>query len=251
MRDSQRPIDSALADALLSGHVSATDHEDGTAAVASLLDGMTRHAMSDPAPALVVAMAATARISVEPTTGTTRKRLMITKVLTTKLAAVTAVLVFTATGAAAATGTLPDAAQDGVAKAAGHVGINLPDSANDKARDATEDRGQDSGGAPSEENHGTDVSGVATETEATGADKGAEISTTARDGHGRAPAASPDTPAATGTDSNPAPVDTPNPGGTATADGASDGASSTGTSTANDAADDASANADDHSTGRP
>lgn len=229
MRDLHR-IDADMAERLLSGHAPAHDLPEGAASVAALVEEMTRHAQSEPAPALVTAMAATARSSFEPTAEPTRKNPMIAKVLTAKVAAAAAVVAFTATGAAAATGTLPDAAQDGISKAASHVGINLPDSADDRAREATEDRGPDSDVGPGEDNHGTTVSGVATETDATGADKGAEISTTARDGHGEAP------------------VDTPNPGGTTTADDASDGASSTGTDNANDAAGDGSANAADHPT---
>ncbi len=215
MRDLHRRIDSDLAEDLLSGRASAGDLPAGAAVVASLLDELTRHDVNDPAPALVTAMAATARNTFEHAALPTRRHPMIAKVLTAKVAAVAAVLAFTATGAATATGTLPDAAQDGISKAASHVGINLPESANDRAREATEDRGPDSDVGPADGNHGTDVSGVATETDATGADKGAEISTTARDGHGQAPGGSADTPAATGTDDNPAPVDTPNPGGTA------------------------------------
>jgi hypothetical protein len=52
-----------------------------------------------------------------------------------------AVVAFTATGAAAATGTLPHDAQHGVAQAAQHIGINLPDTANEHAREHTGNRG--------------------------------------------------------------------------------------------------------------
>ena len=62
---------------------------------------------------------------------------MLTRIVMTKAAAV-AVVALSATGAAAATGNLPDAAQDGFAHAAQHIGINLPSSANDKAREQTQ-----------------------------------------------------------------------------------------------------------------
>lgn len=249
MRDSHPSTDPAATDDF--GLDGTSDHL--PAEVTALFGAMTRYDTTDPAPALIQAMSARTTSPTPPT----RNRTMIAKALTAKAAATAAVVLMTATGAAAATGSLPDAAQDGIAEAANHIGINLPESADDRARDQTEDVG------PAEDNHGTDVSGVATETDATGADKGAEISTTARDGHGQAPAASDDTPtpagkpAASGTDDNPAPVDTPNPGGTDTAGDASDGANSTGTTNAADQAADGSGNADnhptpeDHPTGQP
>ena len=63
---------------------------------------------------------------------------MLTRIVTTKVTTVTAVVALSATGAAAVTGSLPDAAQNGLANAAADIGINLPDTANDKARDATQ-----------------------------------------------------------------------------------------------------------------
>ena len=65
---------------------------------------------------------------------------MLPRILAVKVAAI-AVVALSATAAAAATGSLPDAAQDGLAPAAQHVGINLPSSANDHARERTEDQG--------------------------------------------------------------------------------------------------------------
>ena len=62
---------------------------------------------------------------------------MLTRIVMTKAAAV-AVVALSATGAAAATGNLPDTAQDGFARAAQHIGINLPSAANDKAREQTQ-----------------------------------------------------------------------------------------------------------------
>jgi hypothetical protein len=76
-----------------------------------------------------------------------KRKHVLTRIVTTKVAAATAVLAFTATGAAAATGSLPDRAQNGLARAAAHVGINLPDTANEKAREATQTDVHDSGGA--------------------------------------------------------------------------------------------------------
>jgi hypothetical protein len=66
-----------------------------------------------------------------------RRKHVLTRIVMTKTAAV-AVVALSATGAAAATGNLPDAAQAGLARAAQHIGINLPSPANDKAREQTQ-----------------------------------------------------------------------------------------------------------------
>lgn len=223
------------AERLFAARVDGAEFPAELTAVAALFDDAASVVERDPSPTLLTLMATTARASFEaPTPQSTRKHPMLAKILTAKVAAA-AVLALTATGAAAATGSLPEAAQDGIANAASHVGINLPDSASDRAREATEDLG------PSGDNHGTDVSGVATETDATGADKGAEISTTARDGHGQSGGSSADH----GTEHGSARVETPNPGGMGTASDASGGANSTGESNADDAAVAGSVNAED------
>ena len=119
------------------------------------------------------------------------------------------------TGLAAA-GVLPDAAQDAVSNVFDRVGITIPSSGDHPAIS------------------GDEVSGIATTTDATGADKGAEVSSAASGGmsqagqHGSAGA---------GTDvegADVAPVPVPNEGGTGTADTASDGASEVGTSSADE-----------------
>lgn len=232
MRDPHLRTSSDAAEQLFAGHVHDADLPAELAAVVALFDDAAAVVESDPSPTLLALMATTARASFEaPAPQPTRKHPMLAKVLTAKVAAA-AVLALTATGAAAATGSLPEAAQDGIAEAVSHVGINLPDSASDRAREATEDLG------PSEDNHGSDVSGVATETDATGADKGAEISTTARNGHGGSSADH-------DTEHGSSPVETPNSGGMATASAASGGANATGETNADDAAAAGSINAED------
>ena len=72
-----------------------------------------------------------------------KRKHMLTRIVTTKVATVTAVVALSATGAAAATGSLPDTAQNGLANAAAHIGINLPDTANDKAHDCDTARRDD------------------------------------------------------------------------------------------------------------
>ena len=70
------------------------------------------------------------------------------KRLPVKVALATAAVLVTATGAAAATGDLPDAAQDGLANAASHIGVNLPDSASEQARESTSEVGPPAGVGP-------------------------------------------------------------------------------------------------------
>ena len=150
--------------------------------------------------------------------------------------AVAGLLALGATSAAAAAGTLPDGAQNGLSKAAGHVGITLPAS-----HDNHPTKGSHPGGAPettttsntaadatsptSVANDGSDVSDVARNTDATGRDKGAAVSAVAKGDHGQ-PA---DAESNNGTvPTTGAPVTTPNPGGIGTGSTASNDANSTG-----------------------
>jgi hypothetical protein len=122
------------------------------------------------------------------------------------------------TGLAAA-GVLPDAAQDAFSMVFERVGITVP---------ASDDRPASSG---------EELSGIATTTDATGMDKGAEISSAASGGmsqagqHGSAVAG---TSVERVEGAGAAPVPVPNEGGTGTADTASDGVSEEGTSVADE-----------------
>jgi hypothetical protein len=119
------------------------------------------------------------------------------------------------TGLAAA-GVLPDAAQDAVSNVFDKVGITIPASGDHPA------------------SSGEEISGIATTTDSTGVDKGAEISSAASGGMSQAGQHG-SIAAATGAEhSDAAPVPTPNEGGTGTADVASDGVSEAGTSTADE-----------------
>lgn len=193
---------------------------------------------------------------------------MLTKVLSAKIAVAAAVLTLGVTGAAAASGSLPDAAQDGLATAASHIGIHLPSTADDHARlgsdngksdddhsddtessddaasadDTESDDDTDSSdghGAPGD-NHGADVSSTARTTDATGADKGATVAGVANEGRSDdhsagADDATTDDDATADDNAGSAVVETPNGGGTGTAGSASRGASDAGTGKANDA----------------
>jgi hypothetical protein len=183
---------------------------------------------------------------------------MLGRILTTKGLVVIGTLALGAGTAAAAAGSLPAGAQDGLATAASHVGITLPAS-----HDTHPTKDSHPGGAPettttpstaaattptSVENHGSDVSKVARNTDAAGRDKGAAVSAVAKGDHGQPADASsnhdaPETPT-TG-----APVTTPNPGGIGTGSTASDDANSTGADHAAPHASAGSGNAGDHPAG--
>jgi hypothetical protein len=102
---------------------------------------------------------------------------------TTKVAVAGVALVLSGGAAAGATGSLPDAAQDGLSKASSHVGIELPASSDNHPE------GTDADTATTEhpENHGADVSAVAQDTATVGRDHGEAVSEVARQGHGNEP----------------------------------------------------------------
>ena len=188
---------------------------------------------------------------------------MLGKALTVKALATLGVLALGGVSAAAAAGTLPTAAQDGLANAASHVGVTLPASHDSHPTKDSHPGGKPESDAGAEtdatpesdapadvtpatpnthDNHGAEVSETAHTTDATGRDKGAEISAVARGDHG--PPTSTGKPAVTPNSS--APVPTPNSGGIGTGSTASDDANSTGVDHAAPQAADGSANAGDH-----
>lgn len=234
MRSRPRHPDDRTTDRLLAGVIDPADAPPGFAGTARLLGRAADEFVPVHADATLVAALAHA-ITANPTTP--RRKSMLTQLLTAKVAAAAAAVVLSATTAAAATGTLPEPAQGVAADAAAQVGINIPNPSEDHPTGTADN--------PTEaDEHGDTVSGTARDTETTGADKGAEISTTARGEHGQAPATA-------GTEDAPAPVDTPNAGGTGTAGTASDGVSDAGTANAPQQADDGSANASEHPTDQP
>jgi hypothetical protein len=99
---------------------------------------------------------------------TSRRKTMLSTIFGTlagKLAVAT-VAAAAATGGLAATGSLPAPAQDAVAAAVSHVGVHFPSSSDDQGNAGADD-------------HGTTVSTSARTTDATGREKGQEISQTA------------------------------------------------------------------------
>ena len=118
---------------------------------------------------------------------------------TRAVAAAGIALVLSGGAAAAANGSLPDAAQDGLSTASDHVGIELPASkdnhptADDHPGGAPGAVSADSAPTEHPDNHGADVSAVAKSDETTGREHGEAVSTVARDGHGGG-AGAPSTP---------------------------------------------------------
>lgn len=229
MRTNRR-LDDRTADRLLAGAVEPADAPPGFAASAQLFGQAGAFEPVDPDPAFLTVLADTAAATPH-TVPTRRKKTMLAQLLSAKVAAAAATVVLSATGAAAATGTLPDAAQSAVADAVSHIGVNIENPSEDHPTGTTDN--------PTDaDEHGDTVSGTARNTDSTGAEKGAEISTTARGDHVQAPAA-------TGAEDNPGGVDTPNSGGTGTASTASEGASDAAGDHTPDQADAGSSNAED------
>lgn len=232
-----RDLDADLADRILDGDV---DADDAPAALAGVTRLVARASTTAPAAGndqLIAAM--TSAITSSPSSVTAHRRNrkpMLAQILTAKFAAAAFTVAVGATGAAAATGTLPDAAQDRIASAAERIGVDLPDSASEKAKAA---RAAVEGTEPGAE-RGKAVS------DAVRGDAGEDADDAGSAGDGKARAedgkanADADRPAT-------APVATPNSGGTGTSSGASGGESDAGTDTAadeTDAATDGSANAE-------
>ncbi|MBI2237364.1 MAG: hypothetical protein HYU54_02410 [Actinobacteria bacterium] len=142
---------------------------------------------------------------------TPRRSKVRSRLFRAKVAGLVVVGTLAGTTGLAAAGVLPDPAQNVVSDVLAKVGISVP--AGDDHPAST----------------GTDISGIATTTDATGVEKGAEISDAASDGVSQAgQQGSPD-------QGSTPPVTTPNEGGTGTGDTASGGASEAGTTTADEA----------------
>jgi hypothetical protein len=259
MRSHRRTIlDDGTADRLAAGELDPADAPPGYAGVAAVLRDARGHGPQPVDEELVAAMvratAAGPRLVRKPTMRTNRR--------SAKLAGLAAAALFATAGtAAAATGNLPDPAQDAVADAADAVGIDLPEGTGNAENPTDADT------------HGEEVSEVARTTDATGREHGEVVSEVARAGHG--PDDADDLEDEAGTDAtdestdddtddadddastehgrpddpgSQAPVETPNPGGIGTGTTASGGANANGAGHAADAATLGSGNADDHPT---
>lgn len=180
----------------------------------------------------VAAMAAVVRsCAPAPDAFEWRRGFMLVQPMRPRTVAILAAALLAATSALATAGSLPGPAQDVVSRVLDEVGLTLPDQAGGvDPLDARPD-------LPAAATTGAAVSELALTTEAKGVEKGAQISTAASNGKSRA--GSRGAPGATGE----APVETPNQGGTATANTASGGASLDGPGGGTDTADAASGGA--------
>ncbi|HUQ39079.1 MAG TPA: hypothetical protein VM030_02910 [Acidimicrobiales bacterium] len=207
-------LDTDTADRLLSGAVRPEDAPPGLQDVAGLVaDARAVPAETAVPAALVAGLVQTIQGTPVPARTLQRTPSMLARILRPKtaMAAIAAVL-FSASAAAAGSGSFPEPAQDGIADVARHVGIDLPDS-DDEARDAAErdaakaardkakaerkaahdadkadDDGDDTATDTADDNesndHGKAVSDVARNDDAEGREHGENVSTVARSGHG-------------------------------------------------------------------
>ncbi len=150
---------------LISGRIAPDDLPVDSARVARLLTALRSPTASDgageqEAVATIVAAIVAAPISLE----TARRRRMLPQLLTAKAAAAAAVVLLAGTGAAAATGSLPDAAQSRVADALAKVDVSIPKPGGDHARSGSHDGEQpgDHGSAVGPDATGPAMKGLCT-----------------------------------------------------------------------------------------
>ena len=221
MGEMQRmPLDLDTADRLLAGCVVPQDAPPGYSRVAAFLTGDWTADAASVDPSFVAVLAATVRSSPATKTRPSRRSIM----PRIKLAAAFAVTALVGTTGLAVAGSLPGAAQDIASTMLAKAGVTVP-GPNSNAGDHPSTRGSSSehaGATPTSSGKGSEISDIA-RSDLTGLEKGAAVSTAASDGKSRAG------------QEHSARVETPNTGGTATADTASDGHSSHGTTQANEA----------------
>ena len=221
------PLDLDTADRLLAGALAPEDAPPGYAKVARLLEGASEATPDELAreTEVVALMAAEVRLSSSTESSSPRRSFMPFALSRPRVSAAAVAAALACSAGLASAGALPGAAQDVASAMLAKVGISVPGS-NESAGDHPNVRG--SSADTSDAAKGSGISDLATTTELTGVNKGAAISSAASDGksqagqHGLASGES-------------ARVDTPNGGGTGTADTASGGRSSNGSSTADTA----------------
>ena len=225
------PLDTDTAERLLAGSVAAEDAPPGYGRVVGLLEAASAGASSEELarePETVAAMKAALRSPVHRNVASSRRSFMPFALSRPRLTAALVAAAFAASVGMASAGSLPGAAQDVASEMLAKVGITVP-GPNDSAGTHPDVRGNSTSVpvAPADAGKGAEISELATTTDLTGVEKGAAISTAASGGKSQAGQHG----SASGTSAPP--VETPNSGGTGTADTASGGKSSAGTATAN------------------
>jgi hypothetical protein len=229
-------LDADTADRLLAGSVAPEDAPPGYGPLVRLLEIASAEASPKELAReaeTVAAMKCELRSPVHRNIASSRRSFMPFTLSRPRLTAAIVAAAFAASVGMASAGSLPGAAQDVASEMLAKVGITVP-GPNDSAGTHPDVRGNSTSVpiAPADAGKGAEISELATTTDLTGVEKGAAVSTAASGGtsqagqHGSASAAR--SASATG-----APVETPNSGGTGTADTASGGKSSKGTATAN------------------
>ncbi len=225
-------LDERTTDRLLTQAVDPDDAPPGYAGVVRLVRAAaappTARELGREAEAVAAAVALRVRFG-SPILAAPKRPTVRPRFFRTKVAGLVVIGFLATTIGLAAADVLPDAAQTLVSDSLARIGITVPS-------------GDDEGSAGDErpDSKGAEISEIATTTDATGVAKGAEVSTTASGGLSRAgqhrPAHDP-----------PAGVNTPNTGGTGTADAASGGASEQGTTIADERSDGHSSAGSDNS----
>ena len=198
MRPNRHPLDEDSASRLLQGLVHPDDAPPGYGAVAGLLASAaqpTRAAVDEDIAAATVSAMVEAIRGGESAPQTSRRKSMLSKLLAGKALAAIGVVALTASGAAAATGSLPDPVQNTVAGAASHVGVDLPtpnhgNSAGHRQdgvhRPSSDDTTSSTVGSDdssgSDNGQGQDISKLAHDTKAAGDPVGPTVCAAASDG---------------------------------------------------------------------
>jgi hypothetical protein len=220
------PLDLDTADRLLGGAVSPEDAPPGYANVARLLESAAVEPTADELfreTEMVAMIAAAVRSSSSLHSMSPKRAFMPFALSRPRIAAVFVAVTLACTAGLASAGSLPGAAQDIASAMLAKVGISVPGPNQHAGTHPSVRRSSDD--ASLDAATGSEIGELAMTTDLTGLARGAAISSEASDGksqagqHGSASGGS-------------APVDTPNSGGTGTADTASGGRSSEGTSTA-------------------
>lgn len=128
MNPHRQTLDDDSASRMLQGLVHPDDAPPGYASVAGLLTSAAQMPplAEDAGTATICAMVEVIRAGAAPTPENSRRRSMLGKLFAGKALVALATVALTATGAAAATGSLPARVQDAVSEAVSHVGVDLP-----------------------------------------------------------------------------------------------------------------------------
>jgi hypothetical protein len=221
-----RWLDRDAADRILAGRLHPDDAPPGFDGVARLMEALNAPVTGVELAGERRAVVAAVRVlnDAAPSPAEVRRWKMRSRLSRAKLAGLVVVGTLIGTTGMAAANVLPDPAQNAVSQALSHVGVTLPSAA--PRTGPVEPTTVDHPAAT-----GQEISQLATTTDATGADKGAEISAAASGGMSQAGQHGGGAPSGDASSN----ADHASDGGTGIADGASGGTDQTGSTTADDA----------------